>query len=163
DDAFIGDVDLEEFYKTVDFGSSIRVLVELTHSPLIEGEYLIRIGCAGYLSRDATREEASEAVAAVLAGQLWASWEVVSRVLLNLLRESRHRLTFRESEILALVSEGLKNGEIARRLFIAPETVRWHLRSLYKKLGTHDRFHAVSRAPLDHEVASSRNGQADTS
>jgi ATP/maltotriose-dependent transcriptional regulator MalT len=72
-----------------------------------------------------------------------ASRKTVSTVLQSLLFASKHRLTFRETEILGLVANGLKNREIAKRLLISPETVRWHLRTLYNKLGTHDRMRAV--------------------
>jgi DNA-binding NarL/FixJ family response regulator len=148
DGEFLTGLDPEEFYKAVDFGLGIRVLVELEELHFAEAAHLIRIGCAGYISKTASPEQAGEALRAVLAGELWASRRIVSSVLLNVLRESRHGLTFRESEILSLVSEGLKNSEIAERLCISPQTVRWHLRGVYSKLGTHDRLRVVIRAPL---------------
>jgi len=148
DGGFVHEVDPEEFCDVVNFGLSIQVLVELEQSHLLEAEELIRIGCAGYVSKDASRTEACSALRALLAGELWASRVVISSVLRNILRAHTHQLTVREGEILGLVSEGLKNSEIAERLFISPQTVRWHLRSLYRKLGTHDRSLAVVRAPL---------------
>ena len=147
DNSFLDQVDSEEFYRKVDFGRCLRVLVELEEHRLAEGERLIRIGCAGYLSKSASPAEACRALRAVLDGELWARRSVIARVLQNVLRESKHRITFRESEILGLISEGLKNSEIAKRLFISPQTVRWHLRSLYAKLGTHDRFRAITHTP----------------
>jgi DNA-binding NarL/FixJ family response regulator len=145
---FMHAIDPDLFYAVADFGLSIRVLVELSESSLVEGEHLIGIGCAGYLSRAADLAMAQRALRAVLAGELWVSRKILSSVVRNILRQSRHHLTFRESEILGLVSEGLRNSQIAERLFISPQTVRWHLRSLYTKMGTHDRLRAVIRAPL---------------
>ena len=44
-------------------------------------------------------------------------------------------LTAREQEVLALVAQGLSNGQIAESLVIAEDTVRNHLRAIYGKLG----------------------------
>ena len=55
-------------------------------------------------------------------------------------------LTGREREILALVSRGLSNKEVGRSLKIGPETVKWHLKNLFGKLGVTTRYQAVRRA-----------------
>ncbi len=55
-------------------------------------------------------------------------------------------LTAREREILALVSRGLSNKEVGRSLKIGPETVKWHLKNLFGKLGVTTRYQAVRRA-----------------
>jgi ATP/maltotriose-dependent transcriptional regulator MalT len=56
------------------------------------------------------------------------------------------RLTARETEILALVAEGLSNPEIAARLFIGESTVKTHLLHVFEKLAVSDRTRAVIRA-----------------
>lgn len=48
-------------------------------------------------------------------------------------------LTSREAEILTLLAQGRKQGEIARDLYIAPSTVKTHIKHLYQKLGVHSR------------------------
>ncbi len=55
-------------------------------------------------------------------------------------------LTRRELQVLALLSHGLTNREIARSLFVSESTVRAHLRTVTQKLGVHNRVHAVARA-----------------
>jgi len=55
-------------------------------------------------------------------------------------------LTNRELDILVLLSERLRNKEIADRLFIAPDTVKKHLGNIYKKLDAHKRQEAVEKA-----------------
>jgi DNA-binding NarL/FixJ family response regulator len=65
-------------------------------------------------------------------------------------------LTEREREVIALVSEGLKNKQIAERLFIQHTTVSHHLTSIFDKLGVSDRSqlmiyayrHGLSKQPL---------------
>ncbi|HSR34920.1 MAG TPA: LuxR C-terminal-related transcriptional regulator, partial [Anaerolineae bacterium] len=55
-------------------------------------------------------------------------------------------LTERESEILLLLSRGMRNKEIARELSISPLTVKRHTANLYGKLHVHSRKEAVARA-----------------
>jgi ATP/maltotriose-dependent transcriptional regulator MalT len=55
-------------------------------------------------------------------------------------------LSSRELEVLGLVAEGLSNREIAGRLFIAERTVRYHLTSIFGKLGADNRTQAVALA-----------------
>lgn len=55
-------------------------------------------------------------------------------------------LTEREKEILALVAQGQRNREIARRLFLAEPTVENHLHRIYRKLGVSTRTEAAIRA-----------------
>lgn len=52
-------------------------------------------------------------------------------------------LSPREKEVLGLVAEGLSDREISGRLFIAERTVRYHLTSVFAKLGAHNRTQAV--------------------
>jgi DNA-binding NarL/FixJ family response regulator len=59
---------------------------------------------------------------------------------------ARQGLTQRESEILSLVVNGLSNKGIANKLVIGDETVKTHLRSIYRKLGVSDRTGAAATA-----------------
>ena len=103
-------------------------------------EGLVRAGFAGVLRRDCSRETFLRALQSVADGQLWFPREIISRVLKGfLIEEELNRLTSREIEILQLVGTGAKNQQIADRLFISRETVRWHVRSLNAKLGLKDR------------------------
>jgi DNA-binding NarL/FixJ family response regulator len=55
-------------------------------------------------------------------------------------------LTQREAEVLALVAAGLRNAEIAERLYLTPKTVSHHLSAIYTKLGVETRIEAVNAA-----------------
>jgi LuxR family maltose regulon positive regulatory protein len=55
-------------------------------------------------------------------------------------------LTDRELEVLRLVAEGLKYKEIAARLFISLNTVRYHIKAIYGKLQVSNRTQAVEAA-----------------
>lgn len=55
-------------------------------------------------------------------------------------------LSAREREVLSLVGRGLSNREIGRSLQIGPETVKWHLKNMFGKLGVSNRVQALNRA-----------------
>jgi LuxR family maltose regulon positive regulatory protein len=57
-------------------------------------------------------------------------------------------LSERELEVLQLISEGLSNREIAQKLFLSPNTVKGHSRSIYGKLGVNSRTQATARARI---------------
>jgi len=61
-------------------------------------------------------------------------------------RSGRSELTEREREVMTLVASGLQTGDIAERLFLAPETVKSHVQNAMGKLGAHTRAHAVAIA-----------------
>lgn len=55
-------------------------------------------------------------------------------------------LTPREKQILACLETGATNAEIGARLFISPDCVKYHLKSIFAKLGARRRMHAVRLA-----------------
>jgi predicted ATPase/DNA-binding CsgD family transcriptional regulator len=55
-------------------------------------------------------------------------------------------LTERESEILRSIEDGFTNREIAQRLMLSLETIKWYNRQIYSKLGVHNRTQAVASA-----------------
>ena len=56
----------------------------------------------------------------------------------------------REIEVLALLADGLTYQEIAQTMFVSVNTVKSHLKSIYGKLGVHNRREAVARARVLH-------------
>lgn len=54
-------------------------------------------------------------------------------------------LTKREAEVLALMATGLSVNGAAQHLWISPETIRYHLKHSYRKLGVHTRADAIAR------------------
>jgi len=55
-------------------------------------------------------------------------------------------LTAREQEVLLLLARGLRNKEIAARLYVSERTVNFHLANIYQKLNVSGRTEALSKA-----------------
>jgi DNA-binding NarL/FixJ family response regulator len=108
----------------------------------------LRAGARGYLLKGASRQEIFDAVRTVYAGGSLLEPGVTTR-LLDHVREGGEQtepLTPRELEVLALISEGLHNSEIAGRLFVTERTVKFHVSSILAKLGADNRTEAVALA-----------------
>src|SRR5579859_545076 len=93
-------------------------------------------GATGYLLKDVEADEVVRGIQAAALGESPLAPRV-ARVLLGA-RTSKapgEPLTARESEILALVGDGLANKQIARRLGISEKTVKSHLTNIFQRLG----------------------------
>ncbi|MBL8147848.1 MAG: helix-turn-helix transcriptional regulator, partial [Anaerolineae bacterium] len=51
--------------------------------------------------------------------------------------------TPRERDVLRLIGDDLSNAEIAERLVVTPQTVKWYIKEIYSKLGVHSRDEAL--------------------
>jgi two-component system, NarL family, nitrate/nitrite response regulator NarL len=99
---------------------------------------------AGILAPDASAEQLDAALRAVFAGLLVRS-SAAPEVRGFAPAEDMPLLTPREREILGLISEGLSNKAMARRLGISVHTVKFHLESLFTKLDATSRAEAVTK------------------
>jgi two-component system, NarL family, nitrate/nitrite response regulator NarL len=121
-----------------------------------DGEVVYRAiqdGAAGYLSKEADRDEIVAAVVACARGENVLPPELVTTLAAQVHRHAQSDaplLSEREREILRLIADGLTVPEMAKRLFIAPTTVKTHIRRLYEKLDVADRGAAVAKAMRTH-------------
>ena len=113
----------------------------------------MRAGARGYLLKGADRTEISRALRAVGSGEAIFSPAIAHRLMQYFAavgtsgsEQAFPELTAREREILGLISEGLTNADIGKRLFLAPKTVRNHVSRVLTKLQVADRAQAVIRA-----------------
>lgn len=114
----------------------------------------LRVGASGYLLKSISSDELVRQLEHVHRGETAIDPGMAARAIdtaARLQRDefwpgARHGLTQRESEILSHVVSGLSNRGIANKLVIGDETVKSHLRSIYRKLGVSDRAGAVATA-----------------
>jgi DNA-binding NarL/FixJ family response regulator len=102
----------------------------------------------GVVPPDAPPEELAAAVAAAGQGLIVLPKAVTERLLHEPAAsagELTETLTAREREVLDLLGRGLSNKLIGRELHISEHTVKFHISSLYAKLGVNNRAEAVSR------------------
>jgi DNA-binding NarL/FixJ family response regulator len=134
---------------------------------VIEGA---RDGVRGLVTRRSRLSEFVRAVEAVLEDTVALSPSVMAEVLDELVRaQSRQRspddvvgrLTAREREVLLLLAEGHGKDEIAKRLFISPETARTHLQNVFAKLGVRSKHQAVALVMRNDRLRLLREDRSD--
>jgi two-component system nitrate/nitrite response regulator NarL len=140
---------LEVTHAIVRDGLETRVLLlsAFTDSGLVYKA--LQVGVAGYVPKEARREQIVDAVLACARGETVLPPELAS----GLASEIRLRgtsdapvLTEREGQILRLIAAGKSLPSIAKELFLGVTTVKTHTQHLYDKLGVSDRAAAVAEA-----------------
>ena len=102
----------------------------------------LRVGARGYLLKEAAQDEVLAAIRTVAAGGAVYGPKVAARLLGS---DRPGDLTTRESEVLALLADGLSNSEIARELRLSVKTVQNHVSHVLAKLQVRDRTQAALR------------------
>jgi DNA-binding NarL/FixJ family response regulator len=137
-------LDPQCFVQTADFGRSVSVLVKVAQDNPETIKQMLRLGCMGFVTEHTTPTDLRSAIRAITSGELWVSARILAEFTRDLLScPNPQNLTPRESQVLSLISRGLSNREISKELFISRETVRWHIRTLYAKIGAKSREEAV--------------------
>jgi two-component system, NarL family, response regulator LiaR len=130
----------------------IAVLVLTTYN---DDEWVIdaiRAGAAGYLLKDATREEIVAAIEGTIAGRTYVDPAMANKVLAYVRGESQpksniaEQLSPRERAVLQLLANGWSNAAIAAHLHLAEGTVRNHVSIILAKLDVTDRVQATALA-----------------
>lgn len=129
----------------------------------------IRMGAMGIVNKKEPAEVLLKAIERIHAGEVWINRAMMARVIGGM-RHSNYpqtinddpeatkiaSITDREREVVTLIGQGLRNKQIAERLFISEITVRHHLTSIFDKVGVSDRFelaiysyrHGLAKLPI---------------
>jgi two-component system, NarL family, nitrate/nitrite response regulator NarL len=114
----------------------------------------ILLGAMGLVSKQKAADTVIRAIEKVYAGEVWLDRAMIASILNDRVNTSVApdqnvetlriaKLTEREREVIWLIGEGIKNRQIAARMYISEATVRHHLTSIFAKLGVADRFELV--------------------
>ncbi len=133
-------------------GSQARVVVFSWNTDAALVQRALRAGAAGYLSKDVDADQLVDALERVHRGELVLPAEDVTQDRFGRWPGDDLDLSPRESEVLALICQGLTNADISERAFIGVNTVKTHIRTLYRKIGVESRSQAV-RWGLEHGFA----------
>jgi len=109
----------------------------------------LKAGACGYILKRARQKDILDAIAEVRAGGAPMTSEIARLVVRSFQSPTNasnsEGLSLRETEILALIAEGLSNKEIGSRLGISHATVRTHLMHIFKKLHVRCRTEAAAK------------------
>jgi DNA-binding NarL/FixJ family response regulator len=119
------------------------VIVLTTFERDVEVQRALKAGARGYLLKSMPPKQMLDTIRQVHAGKKSIPPEIAAGLAEHVGDET---LSDREVQVLRHVAEGNRNREIGKRLFIAEETVKVHLKHIMEKLGASDRTEAVAIA-----------------
>lgn len=124
------------------YATRVAVYTWVFHPELID--HALRHGAVGYLSKTLTAAQLVDALERIHAGEIVVSPASSTRGTVGLDWPGRvEGLTERESEIMALITQGRSNNEIAALTYLSINSVKTHIRHAYRKAGVTRRSQAV--------------------
>jgi DNA-binding NarL/FixJ family response regulator len=117
-----------------------RILVISNYDGDEDIHQALAAGAKGYLFKSVVEDELIDAIREVNSGRRYLPKGVAERLLEH---KSGAQLTRREEEILDLLGKGLSNRELGQVLGVSEDTIKTHLKSLFRKLDVSDRAEAV--------------------
>lgn len=144
--------------------SNIKVVILSSHEQEEDVIKSLRAGASAYCTKDVAPEKLIDIAQSVLKGAAWFDPKVADYVLKAAtgtpslpeqtepdadkenLPDSQINLTAREKQVLALISEGYSNSEIAKKLEVSVNTTKTHVCNILQKLSVNDRTQAAIKA-----------------
>ena len=146
---------IEATRKIKEASPSTNVVIMTAHDDdrlLVEA---VEAGASGFLSKDEAAGDLLSAAKSAADGEVLIDPATLTRLLAQVSRQRQEErdalrllgdLTDREREILRLLAKGMRNDDIAKELFISPQTVQTHVRNILGKLRVHSKLEAVAFA-----------------
>lgn len=116
----------------------IVALTSSTDAAIVNGA--MSAGVNGYLLKNASPEQVAEAARTAARGQAYIDPQVAMMVANSARGAAQPVLSERETEVVALVAQGMSNQEIADALFLSERTARTHVSHIISKLGLNSRI-----------------------
>jgi DNA-binding NarL/FixJ family response regulator len=154
---------LDKLLRQIHARSPISILILTNRRDPDFIETILRCGVKGCVRSRSVGDDVAKAIVAVEQGEVWLERKILAEVLGALIAEldpvdwsgahvpqadlrNRRLLTNRESEIVAILAQGLTNKEIAKALNVSTETVKKHLKNIFAKLGVHRRTQVLRQS-----------------
>lgn len=130
---------IEATRKAIEKQPGVKVL---TLSSFGDEQYyfnMIEAGAKGFVVKNAGFAELEKAILTIAAGESWFSSELLQKVILSFSnkapKEALVEFSEREIEIIRYICEGLTNEQIAEKVFLSFDTVKWHRSNILSKTG----------------------------
>ena len=130
---------IEATRKAIEKQPGLKVL---TLSSFGDEQYyynMVEAGAKGFVLKNTSLSELEKAITEIANGGSWFSSELLQKVILNMSAKSKKDATTdfsdRELEILKLVCENLSNEQIAEKISLSYDTVKWHRANILSKTG----------------------------
>jgi two-component system nitrate/nitrite response regulator NarL len=159
---YAGYKDFDRLSDLMAAAGEARVLILAEENDSEAYHEAVRSGVMGVVLKNQTSDILLKAIRKVYEGEVWLDRAMIASVLRRIACANKEadpetakiaKLTERERDVISLIGEGLRNRDIASRLFISEGTVRHHLTSIFNKLGTADRLELVIYAYRHHLLA----------
>lgn len=109
----------------------------------------LRVGATGYVLKKTNPERLVEAIREIHHGGSPMSSQIARKVISSFqkpeINDAAQLLTRREQELLELLAQGYRYKEIAEKLFLSIDTIRTHIRNIYRKLEVQSRAEALNK------------------
>jgi DNA-binding NarL/FixJ family response regulator len=127
----------------------------------------MRLGARGIVLKQSASDLLVHSIHRIHDGEIWLDNRVTAEVMKAFAKDSNRSprgdkplLSDREKQVVQLVAQGVRNREIAKKLFISEQTVKNHLRNIFDKLGVSDRLelalYAIHHRLIELELPTSR-------
>jgi DNA-binding NarL/FixJ family response regulator len=123
-----------------------RILLYTGHGDRALLSEAVDVGARGYILKEAPLPDLLRAISTVSEGGTYVDPVLAGALAVPETAQQLPALTQREREVLRLLADGHSNEEVGKRLFIAPDTVRTHVRKAMRKLEANTRTQAVAEA-----------------
>lgn len=117
---------------------------------------VLKLGADGYVLKESAGEEITSAIRNVVAGGKYIDKSLMQTMFMEAMVGKKgselDELSDRELNVLIMLSQGMKNKEIADNLYLSEKTVKNYVTSIFRKINVEDRVHAAIYA-LENNVA----------
>jgi len=126
------------------------VIISANEDPVVI-QRALEHGAAGFIPKSSSIDTITDAIAAVLLGEIWSPDTTVSNLPGNNVSETElaermAQLTPQQFKVLMMMSRGLLNKQIAYKLNVSEATIKAHVSAIMSKLGVNNRTQAVLAA-----------------